>query len=227
MLWPPDVKHWLVGKDPDAGKDWGQEEKGTTEDEIVGWHHRFNGHGFEQTPGDNEGQGTLASCSPWDCKNLTQLSNWPTTTSILLSERNNIVVVFNAHLYSVCLKTRHFLYSYSIWKCSSCFSGHPGVGLRGDFWSDNHSTFRIWLQKGRRKGFAVTPPEPLRERCHAFLASVCLNNLASLPGFLYFYLTWPSVLENGQRKSPGERWHWNFMNRHSLVPPSSLVRLYH
>ena len=83
ILWPPDVRSWLVGKDPDAGKDWGQEEKGTTEDEIVGWHHRLNGHGFEQIPGDNEGQGTLASCSPRDCKNLTWLSNW-TTTSILL-----------------------------------------------------------------------------------------------------------------------------------------------
>ena len=47
ILWPPDAKSWLIGKDPDAGKDWGQEEKGTTEDEIVGWHHRLNGHGFE------------------------------------------------------------------------------------------------------------------------------------------------------------------------------------
>ena len=55
-------------KDPDAGKDWGQEEKGTTEDEMVGWHHRLNGHGFEQAPGAGEGQGSLVCCSPWGCK---------------------------------------------------------------------------------------------------------------------------------------------------------------
>ena len=55
ILWPPDAKVWLTGKDPDAGKDWGQEEKGTTEDEIVGWHHWLNGQEFEQTPGDPEG----------------------------------------------------------------------------------------------------------------------------------------------------------------------------
>ena len=68
MLWPPDVKNWLIGKDADAGKDWRQEEKGTTEDEMVGWHHWVSGHEFEQAPGDSEGQGSLACCSPWGCK---------------------------------------------------------------------------------------------------------------------------------------------------------------
>ena len=63
ILWPPDAKKWLVGKDPDAGKDWGQEEKGTTEDEMVTWLHRLNGHEFGQTPGNSEGQGSLACCS--------------------------------------------------------------------------------------------------------------------------------------------------------------------
>ena len=62
-LWPPDVMSGLIGKDPDAGKDWGQEKKGTTEDEIVGWHHWLDGHVFEQAPGDSEGQGSLAHCS--------------------------------------------------------------------------------------------------------------------------------------------------------------------
>ena len=62
ILWPPDAKSWLIGKDPDAGKDWGQEEKGTTEDEIVGWHHQLNGHGFGWTPGVGDGQGALACC---------------------------------------------------------------------------------------------------------------------------------------------------------------------
>ena len=67
ILWPPDAKNWLFGKDPDAGKDWGQEEKGMTQDEMVGWHHPLNGHEFEQTPGDGEGQGRLVCC-PWGCK---------------------------------------------------------------------------------------------------------------------------------------------------------------
>ena len=58
ILWPPDVESWLIWKDPDAGKDWGQEEKGTTEDEMVGWHHSLNGHEFEQTRGGSEGQGS-------------------------------------------------------------------------------------------------------------------------------------------------------------------------
>ena len=63
--WPPDVKSWVIGKDPDARKDWGQEEKGVTEDEMVGWHHWLNGHESEQTPGNSEAQGSLECCSPW------------------------------------------------------------------------------------------------------------------------------------------------------------------
>ena len=65
ILWPPDAKNWLTGKDPNAGKDWRQEGKGMTEDEMVGWHHRLNGHESEQTQGDGEGQGSLTYCSPW------------------------------------------------------------------------------------------------------------------------------------------------------------------
>ena len=68
ILWPSDAKRRLIGKDPDAWKDWKQKEKGTTEDEMFGWHHWLNGHEFEQTPGDGEGQGSLVCCSPWGCK---------------------------------------------------------------------------------------------------------------------------------------------------------------
>ena len=68
ILWPPDVKNWLIGKDPDAGKDWGQEEKGTTEEEMVGWHHRLNGLGFGWTLGVGDGQGGLACCGSWGHK---------------------------------------------------------------------------------------------------------------------------------------------------------------
>ena len=66
-LWPPNGKSWLVGKDPDAEKDWGQ-EKAVTEHEMVEWHHRLNGHEFEQTLGNSEGQGSLVHCSPWGLK---------------------------------------------------------------------------------------------------------------------------------------------------------------
>ena len=78
ILWPPDAKNWLICKDPDAGKDLRQEEKGTTEDEMVGWHHRFNGHGFGWTPGVGDGQGGLVCCNPWGRKELdtTEWLNW-------------------------------------------------------------------------------------------------------------------------------------------------------
>ena len=68
ILWPPDAKNWLIWKYPDARKDWRQEEKGLTEDEMVGWHHWLNGHEFEQAPGVGDGQGSLACCSPWGCR---------------------------------------------------------------------------------------------------------------------------------------------------------------
>ena len=70
ILWPPDVKSQLIGKNPDAGKYWKQEEKGMTEDQIIGWHHWLNEREFEQTPGDSEGQGSLVCYIPWDCKGL-------------------------------------------------------------------------------------------------------------------------------------------------------------
>ena len=75
ILWPPDAKNWLIRKDPDAGKDWRQEEKGTTEDEMVGCYHRLNGHEFEQAPGNGEGQGSLACCSPWGHKE-SDMTEW-------------------------------------------------------------------------------------------------------------------------------------------------------
>ena len=86
ILWPPDAKSWLIGKDPDAGKDWGQEEKGKTEDEMDGWHHRLNGHGFGWTPGVGGGQGGLACCSSWGRKesDTTERLNWTTGSSCSL-----------------------------------------------------------------------------------------------------------------------------------------------
>ena len=82
ILWPPDAKNWFTGKDPDAGKDWRQEEKGMTEDETVGWHHWLNGHEFEQAPGVGDGQGGLVCCSSWCHKesDMTEQQNGNETT---------------------------------------------------------------------------------------------------------------------------------------------------
>ena len=78
ILWPPDAKNRLIGKDPDAGKDWRREEKGTTEDKMVRWHHQLDGHEFEQALGVGDGQGSLVCCNPWDHKELdtTERLDW-------------------------------------------------------------------------------------------------------------------------------------------------------
>ena len=82
ILWPADEKNWLISKDPDAGKDWRQEEKGATEDEMVGWHHWLKGHEFEWTPGVADRQGSLACCSSWGRKesDMTEWLNWTELT---------------------------------------------------------------------------------------------------------------------------------------------------
>ena len=78
ILWPPHAKSWLIGKDPDAGRDWGQEEKGMTEDEMAGWHHWLDGHESEWTPGVGDRQGGLACCDSWGRKesDMTEWLNW-------------------------------------------------------------------------------------------------------------------------------------------------------
>ena len=81
IFWPPRVKSWLIGKDSDAGRDWGQ-EKGTTEDEMAGWHHWLDGREFEWTPGVGDGQGGLVCCDSWCCK------EWDTTEQLNWTELN-------------------------------------------------------------------------------------------------------------------------------------------
>ena len=93
ILWPPGAKNWLIGKDPDAGKEWKQEEKGMTEDETVGWHHGLNGHEFEQAPGVGDGQGSLVSCNPWGRKEL-DMSEWLNWTEIRYSSGCYYYLVF-------------------------------------------------------------------------------------------------------------------------------------
>ena len=94
ILWPPDGKSWLIGKNPDAGKDLGQEEKGTTEDEIVGWHHWLDGHGFGWTPGVDDGQGGLACCGSWSLKesDTTEQLNWTELNSCIISIKSSKTV---------------------------------------------------------------------------------------------------------------------------------------
>ena len=108
ILWPPHVKSWLIWKDPDAGKDWGQDEKGTTEDKMVGWHHRLNGHGFGWTPGIGEGQGGLACCGSWGHKE-SDMTEWLNQTELswVLSSIPAI------DMYNLKLRTRK-------WKSLSC-----------------------------------------------------------------------------------------------------------
>ena len=87
IFWLPDVKSQLIGKDPDSGKNWEQEGKGATEDEMVGWHHQFSGHEFEQTPGGSEGQGSLVCCSLWGHKE-SKMTEW-------LNDSNNCPAYFS------------------------------------------------------------------------------------------------------------------------------------
>ena len=91
VLWPPHVKRWLIGKDCDAGKDWGQEEKGMTEDEMAGWHHWLAGHKCEWTPGVGFGQGGLACCDAWGCEesDTTERLNWTELIYSITSSANS------------------------------------------------------------------------------------------------------------------------------------------
>ena len=106
ILWPPHAKSWLIGKHSDAGRDWGQEEKGTTEDEMAGWHHGLDGREFEWTPGVGDGQGGLACCDSWGHKesDMTEQLNW---TELGASSRSEPVVT-NCHI-----------------KCTFCHTSQP------------------------------------------------------------------------------------------------------
>ena len=96
-LWPPDRKNWLLAKDPDAGKDWMQKEKGTTEDELVGLHHWLNGNECEQAPGVGDGQGSLACCSPWGCKE-SDMTEWLNLTELGVNHSSSAACISNMNL---------------------------------------------------------------------------------------------------------------------------------
>ena len=119
ILWPPDAKNWLVGKDIYTGKDWGQEEKGTTHDEMVGWHHWLNGHEFEQTLGVGDGQGSLACFTPWGCKesDVTEKLNW---TELIITQTHSESLV--TYIFKIIILPK-------FWVCD--FLGHSGFNSMG------------------------------------------------------------------------------------------------
>ena len=132
ILWPPDVKSWLIGKDPDAGKDWGQ-EKGPTEHELAGWHHWLNGHGFGWTPGVGDEQGGLECYSSWVCKesDMTEWLNWTERVSPSSAARNitNLISVLIIWWYSsvdglLCFWKRVFAMT-SVFSWQNCISLCP------------------------------------------------------------------------------------------------------
>ena len=117
VLWPPHVKSWLIGKDSDAGRDWGQDEKGTTEDEMARWHHQMDGREFEWTPGVGDGQGGLACCDSWGRKELdtTKRLNW---TELNWTEYYTFAVffvLFCFHMLDFLANTYLCIYSKYLW----------------------------------------------------------------------------------------------------------------
>ena len=104
-LWPSDVKSRLTGKDLDAGKYWGQEEKEVVDDEIIGWHHWLNGYGFEQTLVDSEEQGSLVCCSPW-CRKESNRTEWL---------NNNLYRLMDSCLIQLVIRHCYYLFSFLFW----------------------------------------------------------------------------------------------------------------
>ena len=96
ILWPPDAKSWFMWKDSDAGKEWRWKEKGTIEDEMVGWHHRLGVHEFEQALGVGDGQGSLVCCRQWGCKELDMMEwlNWKWLNEMLIDIEQTLIILF-------------------------------------------------------------------------------------------------------------------------------------
>ena len=153
ILCPSDSKNRPLGKDPDAGKDWRQEEKGTTEDEMVGWHHRLNGHEFEQALGAGDGQGSLVCCSTWDCKE-SDMTNWTGkidsfTQSSPWSPENicssySIEPTTNFSMFSSHLFNKYWVLSASLVVKTPCFQCR---GCRFNFWWGTKIPHAAWCSQ--------------------------------------------------------------------------------
>ena len=145
ILWPPHAKSWLIGKDSDAGRNWGQEEKGTTEDEMAGWHHRLNGHEFGWTPGVGDGQGGLVCCDSWGRKesDTTERLNW-TEPQVSACAMNTACVERNPAGASLQV---HHLSASIIW-------GPPG---------------QLWWDRNTKRSHSMFPGIPLVSQARSWL----------------------------------------------------------
>ena len=124
ILWPPDAKNWLTGKDPDDGKDWRQEEKGTTEDAMVGWHHWLDGLEIVQAPGVGDGQGSLVFCSPW-CHKESDMTEWLNWTLV----KNSYLK--SGRIFKKIIKSNKWT---CMWYCVILSNGATGYQLRQSLW---------------------------------------------------------------------------------------------
>ena len=134
ILWPPHAKSWLIGKDPDAGRDWGQEEKGMTENEMAGWHHQLDGHEFEWTLGVGDGQGGLACCNSWGHKE-TDMAEWLNWTELHYSSDTAFRCTFPV-IFRYLLK---FIFLFHKWACT-----WPPLGSKLSLKAKRHCLWTTW-----------------------------------------------------------------------------------
>ena len=166
ILWPPDVKSQLIRKDPDAGKDWRQEKKGVTDDKVVGWHYWLNGHEFEQAPGDGEGQGSLACCSPWGCR---VRHDW-------VAEQQCIMPKYKYILHYVLLKCAYYnALGVICYLLIYCMVLPWWLGGKEFTWQCKRGMFNLWVRKiPWRKKWQPTPVFlPGKSRGQRSLAGYC------------------------------------------------------
>ena len=165
ILWPPDGKSWLTAKDPDAGKYWRQEEKGTTEVEMVGWHHQLHGHEFEQAQGVGDGQGSLACCSPCGCKesDMTEWLNWTELRDCL---SNLDIVDITSHVWPLGSEVTQS----GLTLCDPMDCSPPGYSMHGIFQARVLEWVAISFSRGS------SPPRDRTQVCH--IASRCFYHLS-------------------------------------------------
>ena len=169
VLWPPHAKSWLIGKESDAGRDWGQEEKGTTEDEMAGWHHWLNGHESEWTPGDGDGQGGLACCDSWGRKesDTTERLNWTELNHYRKTQTCNSLR--NIDSFSSLNRSEEIVSSGWLcptWSFRTPDSPHWGAQLSPDSWNHLHGWDELPQSQGLRQWKGQ---ENLHEACLARL----------------------------------------------------------
>ena len=166
ILWSPDAKSWLIGEDPDAGKDWRREETGTREDEMVGWCHQLDGHEFEQALGLGDGQGGLVCCSPWGHKesDMTEWLNWTELKTLKPHQWRNITFLLLATLFK-CPRNHKWIPNkhnaelegkLEIWESNSLlyFIRRKGGALG---WNDMPKMPKVMQKKNQQQNWAWNP----------------------------------------------------------------------